>query len=170
MAEKIPIPAPVDVRTLDPTEASIAGGLLMARRALAVETIRTLHPEDFTHHGLVAVVRACDVNGRADRPMSIANVSAAAVEGGVIAPRHRAVFDALLVDLTSPDVTMGEPALWCARSLIDRSVRRTVAGTATRAGQAVEEVTDPGELAPALRALAADLVAAADRLEREVIA
>lgn len=170
MAEKIPIPAPVDVRTLDPTEASIAGGLLMARRALAVETIRTLHPEDFTHHGLVAVVRACDVNGRADRPMSIANVSTAAVEGGVIAPRHRAVFDALLVDLTSPDVTMGEPALWCARSLIDRSVRRTVAGTATRAGQAVEEIADPGELAPALRALAADLIGAADRLEREVIA
>lgn len=170
MVEKIPLPATVDVRTLDPTEASIVGGLLMARRALAVETIRTLRPEDFTHHGLVAVVRACDINGRADRPMSIANVSAAAVEGGVIAPRHRAVLDALLVDLTSPDVTMGEPALWCGRSLIDRSVRRAVAGTAARAGQAIEEVSDPGELAPALRSLAGELLNAADRLEREVIA
>ncbi|SLM98459.1 hypothetical protein FM106_15880 [Brachybacterium faecium] len=102
--------------------------------------------------------------------MSAANVSAAALDGRVILPRHRAAFDALLLDLTAPDVTMGEPALWYAPQLIERSVRRAVAGTATRAGQAAGEVTDPGELAPVLRALAAELVGAAERLEREVIA
>lgn len=170
MSNPIPLPTPVDVRQLDPTEASLAGGLLLARRTVAADTIRALHADDFTHHGLVAVVRACDVNVRAERPMSVANVSTAALEGRVILPKHRSVLDALLVDLTSPEVTMGEPALWYAPLLIDRSVRRMVAGTATRAGQTVEEVAEPGELVPALRALAAELGGAADRLEREVIA
>lgn len=163
------IPAPVDVRTLDPVEADLAGGLLNASGIAARAAVAKLRATDFTHAALVAVVRAVDVNLRADRPMSIANVSTAAVEGRVVLPKHRTHLDALLVDLTGPDVTMGEPALFRYRSLIERSVRRDVTALAVRAQQAVAEVTDPGELADVLDSLAAAHRAAAGRLQLEVI-
>lgn len=170
MPDLIPIPAPVDVTTLDPAETNIAGGLLLATSLVARGTIAKLRASDFTHAALVAVVRASDVNLRAERPMSVANVSQAAVEGRVIAPKHRPNLDALLVDLTRPDVTMGEPACWQYRQLIERSVRRDVAPTAVRAQQAVQEVADVEELAAVLDALSGDLTAASGRLRLEVIA
>lgn len=170
MPELIPIPAPVAVTSLDPLEADIAGGLILATPLTARATIAKLRADDFTHAALVAVVRAVDLTLRAEEPLSVVTVGNMAVTGGVVSLAHRVHLDALLLDLIAPAVTRGEPACWGYRLLIDRAVRRSVAAHAVRAQQVVESITDPGELVVALDALSADLVAAAGRMRLEVIA
>lgn len=168
MSDPILIPAPVDPRRLDPTEASIVGGLFHAKPDMIEATLRTLHPTDLTAAPLLAVVRSVRAVHTAGARVDVPAVSATAIREGIVKREHRANLEALCSDLTGSDVTAGEPALWHTPELIDRSARRAVKGHAERLRQAAEE-TAADELVTVIRDQAAALAIVADRLEREVL-
>lgn len=165
----IPIPAPVDPAQLDAAEVSIAGGLFHAKPDMIAKALGSLRPHDFTAAPLVAVVRAVSAANRQGIALGVPAVSAVAIRDGIVHRKHRVFFEALCIDIAGVDRTAGEPALWHAPELIDRSVRRAVTVHAGRITQASEDVT-ASELVTVLRDQAAALIVLADRLETEVCA
>lgn len=164
------LPSGVDVSRVDPVERAWVGGLLCASAAEAHEATGRLFPGALADERLAVVARAVwRASGAGERPTWSVVGDAAR---GMVRPADHCRFLALLVDLSdvsSAPRGAGEViAQWPA--LVDQAARRAALVAVERVRHGTDEQTDVDLLAACYRGAAADLVAAADRLDGLVVA